>query len=142
MAERDCSGVGSAQRRRERRLRSWLRHERMSASHHSVQPDERLDTHFAPRGQTNTGAYGRPPGAQKEPGPPLQWVAPTGCPRTTVPSLALADLGGGSEVVDSSALGWLVNRGLNEQRWAKDAEGIAGSAGARGCHGAARAEDE
>ena len=42
MVERDCSGVGSARRRRERRLRSWWRHERMTvaaelavALHHS-----------------------------------------------------------------------------------------------------------
>ena len=42
MAERDGSGVGSARRRRERRLRSWWRHERMTvaaelavALHHS-----------------------------------------------------------------------------------------------------------
>ena len=28
--ERDCSGAGSARRRRERRQRSWLRHEQLS----------------------------------------------------------------------------------------------------------------
>ena len=45
MAERDAGGVGSAQRRRERRLRSMLRHERQSvamalaeALHHSSGP--------------------------------------------------------------------------------------------------------
>ena len=72
---------------------------------------ERLEAHFAPRGQTNSGASGRRLAVLKEAGPPLQCVL-SGCPRTTVPSLALADLGGGSEVVDSSALGWLVDRSL------------------------------
>ena len=40
------------------------------------------------------------------------------------PTLALADLGGGSEMVDASALSWLADRALNEQRWAKDVEGL------------------
>ena len=55
MAERD---VGSARRRRERRLRSWLRHERMTvrmelaaALHHSSFRGAGPETHDAPRSQ-------------------------------------------------------------------------------------------
>ena len=40
--ERDGSGAGSARRRRERRQRSWLRHEQLSV--------KMAQTHFAPRG--------------------------------------------------------------------------------------------
>ena len=53
--ERDCSGAGSARRRRERRQRSWLRHEQLSvkmalsaALHHSC--GVRPELHDAPRG--------------------------------------------------------------------------------------------
>ena len=55
MAER---GAGSARRRRERRLRSWLRHERMTvrmelaaARHHSAFKGAGPETHDAPRSQ-------------------------------------------------------------------------------------------
>ena len=52
------SGSGSARRRRERRLRSWLRHERMTvrmeltaALHHSAFKGAGPETHDAPRSQ-------------------------------------------------------------------------------------------
>ena len=55
MAERD---VGSARRRRERRLRSWLRHERMTvrmklaaALHHSAVKGAGPETNVALRSQ-------------------------------------------------------------------------------------------
>ena len=55
--------TGSARRRRERRLRSMLRHERMSvamalaaATHHSAQRGEWRDLHEAPRGQRTASA--------------------------------------------------------------------------------------
>ena len=55
--------TGSARRRRERRLRSMLRHERMSvamalaaATHHSAQRGEWRDLRVAPRGQRTASA--------------------------------------------------------------------------------------
>ena len=52
------AGSGSARRRRERRLRSWLRHERMTvrmelaaALHHSAFKGAMFETHDAPRSQ-------------------------------------------------------------------------------------------
>ena len=52
------AGSGSARRRRERRLRSWLRHERMTvrmeltaALHHSAFKGAGPETHDAPRSQ-------------------------------------------------------------------------------------------
>ena len=49
-------GSGAAQRRRQRRLRSWLRHERMTVA---MAPAER--THHSSRGQkvARTGVWGR-----------------------------------------------------------------------------------
>ena len=127
--ERDAGGVGGARRRRERRLCSWWRHERMSvaaalvsASHHSAQPGG-LESHFAPLGQTNTGASGRRPAALKEPGPPQLVVVRAACPRTTVPSLTPAVLGGGSDGgVDSSALRFLMAATLEGKRREKEEE--------------------
>ena len=112
MAERDYSGVGSARHRRERRLRSWLRHERMtvaaalvSASHRSAQQRQRLESHFAP------------------PVPPQLAVVPAACPRTTVPLLAPAVLGGGNDDgVHSSALGFLMDAALDDMRREQEEE--------------------
>ena len=65
MAERDCSGVGSARRRKERRLRSWWRHERMTvaaelavALHRNCGVGPAVP-HEAPRGQTAASSGGR-----------------------------------------------------------------------------------
>ena len=59
---------------------------------------------------------GRCPACLADPGPPLLWVEPAAiCPRFPVPSLAFADLGGGGEMVDSSALDWLVNCALEKE---------------------------
>ena len=59
----DGESTGSARRRRERRLRSWWRHERMSiaaalveATHHSAPRSGWPGTHQALRGQTTTSA--------------------------------------------------------------------------------------
>ena len=59
----DGARTGSARRRRERRLRSWWRHERMSiaaalveATHHSAPRSGWPGTHLALRGQTTTSA--------------------------------------------------------------------------------------
>ena len=74
--EVDCAGTSSARRRRrERRLRSWLRHERMTvamelaaATHHSSPKGGWPDTtHDAPRGQKTASSAGAHPGVLKEP---------------------------------------------------------------------------
>ena len=66
---------GAAKRRRERRLRSWLRHERMTvaaelaaALHHSR--DVGPGTHVGLRAQKTVSSGGRRPGVLKEPEPP------------------------------------------------------------------------
>ena len=68
---------GAAKRRRERRLRSWWRHERMTvaaelavALHHS-RGDGPAVPHEALRGQTPASSVGRRPGVLKEPVPPV-----------------------------------------------------------------------
>ena len=65
MGERDLNGVGSARRRRDRRLRSHLRHERVAiamavseAQHHSAQRQK----------SERAGAWR--PGVLEDPGPP------------------------------------------------------------------------
>ena len=76
--EVDCAGTSSARRRRERRLRSWLRHERMTvamelaaATHHSSPKGGWPGaTHDALRGQKTASSGGRRPGVLKEPEPP------------------------------------------------------------------------
>ena len=70
--------AGAATRRRERRLRSWWRHERMTvamelavATHHSSPKGGWPGaTHDALRGQTKASSGGRRPGVLKEPEPP------------------------------------------------------------------------
>ena len=78
LMEVDCAGTSSARRRRERRLRSWLRHERMTvamelaaATHHSSPKGGWPGaTHDDLRGQTTASSGGRRPGVLKEPEPP------------------------------------------------------------------------
>ena len=73
--EVDCAGTSFARRRRERRLRSWWRHERMTvamelavATHHSSPKGGWPGaTHGAPRGQTTESSGGRRPGVLQEP---------------------------------------------------------------------------
>ena len=133
--ERDA---GSARRRRERRLRSWLRHERMTvaaelsaALHHSrdagreqyvglrvqksdssaVVEDVENEMHAALRGQITP-----PPG--ERPAPLAEVAAPQGStvarclvdggPTLTVPVLA----GRAAEAVDSSAVSFLLSQSL------------------------------
>ena len=72
--EVDGAGTSSARRRRERRLRSWWRHERMSvaaalaeALHHSA-PKVGAETHDALR-RLKTASAGARPGVLKDPAP-------------------------------------------------------------------------
>ena len=121
MAERDCSGVGSARRRRERRLRSWWRHERMTvaaelavALHHSRGVGPTVP-HEAQRGQTPASSGGRRPGVLKEPEPPVvveHAACPcSGAPLLVVPSLAAAE----SACVDGTSLKYLLKLALKER---------------------------
>ena len=110
MAERDGSGVGSARRRRERRLRSWWRHERMTvaaelavALHHSrgVKPygDRRL------RAQWDGGRC--PEGARAASG-----CGARGLPVLRAPLLAIPCLGGGADGVDVTTTRFLLRKAL------------------------------
>ena len=133
MAAERAGGVGSggARRRREWQLRSWWRHEQRSvaaapvsaSSHHSAQPGERLESHFAPRGQTNTGAHGRRRAALKEPGPPQLEVVRAASPRTAGPSLATPSLSDvAADVLDSSSLRFLTAAALTARRKEEEEE--------------------
>ena len=51
----DLAGTSAAKRRRDRRLRSWLRHERKEALHHSC-GGEPSGPNEAPRGQKTATA--------------------------------------------------------------------------------------
>ena len=120
-AERDHGSSGSAKRRRQRRLRSWLRHERQSvamelaaALHHSR--DARSEVvHEAPRGQ-KTASSGKRPAALRESGPQLVAVH-AGCPCSCLPSLATPSLADATaDVVDSSSLRFLAASALEARR--------------------------
>ena len=138
--------TGAAKRRRERRLRSWLRHERMTvaaelsaALHHSrdgesstlahghrsrtsaVVEEVENETHAAPRGQITP-----PPG--ERPAPLAEVAAPQGsivarCPVDGGPTLTVPVLAGSAaEAVDSSALSFLLSQSLLAEQEAKEAE--------------------
>ena len=112
---------GAAKRRRERRLRSWWRHERMTvtaelavALHHSRGVGPAVP-HEALRGQTPASSMGRRPGVLKEPVPPVvveHAACPcSGAPLLVVPSLAAAE----SDGVDGTTLKYLLKLALKEQ---------------------------
>ena len=156
-ADRAHGSSGSARRRRERRLRSWLRHERMTvaaelsaALHHSrdggreqyvglraqksdssaVVEEVENETHAALRGQISP-----PPG--ERPAPLAEVAAPQGStvarclvdggPTLTVPVLA----GRAGEAVDSSALSFLLSQSLLAEQEAKEAEELEANLAAR-----------
>ena len=122
-ADGSCAerATGAALRRRQRRLRSWLRHERQSvamelaaALHHSR--DARSDVvHEALRGQ-KTASSGKRPAALRESGPQLV-VEHAGCPCSCLPSLATPSLADATaDVVDSSSLRFLAASALEARR--------------------------
>ena len=121
MAERDGSGVGSARRRREWRLRSWLRHERMTvaaelavALHHSRGVGPAV-LHEALRGQTPASSVGRRPGVLKEPVPPAV-VEHAACPCSGAPLLAIPCLGGGADCVDVTTMRFFLKKALLREK--------------------------
>ena len=153
MAERD----GAAMRRRQRRLRSWWRHEQQSiaavlatVSHHSYpQVDTAYDGLRAQRTVTSTGEVeahevNAAPRGQKEPPPGarpgiLAELAPQrsdrslrhssgGGPLLVVASLAaVADDG-----VDAATLSFLTARALEDIRGGEEEEGQGGAEGEAG----------
>ena len=105
-----------AARRRERRLRQWLRHERMTvaaelsaALHHSR--DGRQVSHVGLRPQkTDCSWGGRRPGVLEDPGPPQLGVERAACLRSTgLPPLP--DLCGG-DVHDATPVKFLLRQTL------------------------------
>ena len=128
--------VGSARRRKERRLRSWWRHERMSiaaalveATHHSAPRSGWPGSHDAPRGQETTSVREDPElftlfeeelggcrpdklAAVSEP----QGSLPRGARILSAPLLCVPRLNNGSvAVVDCSVLDFLERRGGGEE---------------------------
>ena len=121
-------GATSARRRRERRLRSWWRHEALSvaaalatARHHSAgpevvtrregQPEEvEVEQHDGLRAQT-TPPPGTRPGVPLDPGPPVVGAVTVGYVAAPGPLLAPPVLAGG-DGLDESALAFLVQQTL------------------------------
>ena len=136
--ERDVGGgTGSARRGRERRLRSFLRHDRMAvelhlaeALHHSsgasLEPvverrEEEVEdevVHDAPRGQEQPPPAMRP-GSLSDPGPTQQVAATVGYVAAWVPRLTPVVLVQDA-VHDDKSLAWLLKRTLDERQREKE----------------------
>ena len=114
----DGAGTSSARRRRERRLRSWLKHERMTvamelaaATHHSSPKGGWPDTtHDALRGQKTASSAGAHPGVLKEPEVLVRAVT-VGYVAAPRPLLVVASLAGGDEV-DATTVSYLLKAAL------------------------------
>ena len=131
--ERDAvGGTGSARRRRERRLRSMLRHERMAVAmavaeslHHSAQRPEKArareveeqDQHEALRRQ-KAPPPGKPPGVLKDPEPQGRDGQHSGIGHEVVQALGVPVLQMVEQPVDASALAFI----KEEEAEAKDLE--------------------
>ena len=121
----------AAARRRQRRLRSWLRHERMTVAmtlaeltHHTAPRGLKMarvgeevvqDAHEALRGQKTPPPRSQP-AALREPG--LQLVSEhAGCPCSCLPSLATPSLADTTaDVVDSASVRFLAASALEARR--------------------------
>ena len=139
-------GTSCARRWRERRLPSFLRHERMAvalhlaeALHHSsgasLEPvaemrEEEVEAEVvydAPRGQEQPPPEMRP-GSLSDPGPPQQVAATVGhvaagAPRLT-PAVLVQDA-----ALDDKTVAWLLERSLAERQAGRGGGGGGGSAG-------------
>ena len=115
MAERAGSDVGSARRRRERRLRSWWRHERMTVAAELV-----VALHHS-RGVGPTVPHEALRGVLKEPEPPVvveHAACPcSGAPLLVVPSLSAAE----SDCVDGTSLKYLLKVSLRQRQKEEEA---------------------
>ena len=110
---------GAAMRRRERRLRSWAKHERMTVAmalaenlHHSRQKVEGGE-HDGLRAQKTVRATGARPGVLKEPEP--QGAVTVGYVAAPGPLLEVASMAGGDSV-DGTALRFLVKKALDRKK--------------------------
>ena len=136
---RDANATAAA-RRRQRRLRSWLRHERMTVAmtlaemaHHTAPRGPKMarvgeevvqDVHEALRGQ-KTPPPGKRPAALRESGPQLV-AEHAGCPCSCLPSLATPSLADATaDVVDSSSLRFLAVSALEARRKEEEQEELA-----------------
>ena len=117
-----CERVAAAMRRRERRLRLWAKHERLTVAmalaenlHHSRQKVEG-GKHEGPPAQKTARATGARPGVLEEPEP--QGGAVTdGYVAAPLPSLAVPLLAGAAgEGVDSSSLRFLTAAALRQRK--------------------------
>ena len=125
MAGGEVDGEGAARRRRQRRLRSWLKHERQSVAmalaeytHHASRGQTRArareeagsETYYAPRGPKTL-----PPGTR--PAPPSEVAGPQGAAVTGgyvaagAPLLAVSSLRG-ADGVDDTAVKFLLRAEL------------------------------
>ena len=119
--------AGAAMRRRERRLRSWAKHERMTVAmalaenlHHSRQKVEG-DEHDGPRAQKTARVTGARPGVLTEPEPQGEAVT-VGYVAAPGPLLVVASLAGGDEV-DATTVSHLLKAALvkkEEERKAQE----------------------
>ena len=124
--EVDGAGTSSERRRRERRLRSWLRHERMTVAmelaattHHSSPKGGWPDTtHDAPRGQKTAISAGAHPGVLKEP-EVLVGAVTVGYVAAPGPLLVVASLAGGDEV-DATTVSHLLKAALVKKKKKKE----------------------
>ena len=146
----------SAWRRRQRRLRSWLKHERQTVAmalaeylHHSAQRPveararevEEQDKNNASRRQ-KAPAPGMHPGVVKEPEVQGSLVAPLRPGSGAAPGLALPSLTGASgEAVDASSLAVLLQFSLGAQEEEEEGEGGGGGEGEGGAEGEVQGKD-
>ena len=119
MAGGDVDGEGAARRRRQRRLRSWLKHERQSIAmalaeytHHASKGQMRARAREEVEHATHTGLRaqktpppGERPGLPLEPGPQRSDRTVRRSSGDSLPTLALPVLAGSAgEAVDGAAL--------------------------------------
>ena len=135
MARGEVDGEGAARRQRQRRLRSWLKHERQSVAMALAGK-----THHASRGQTRARAgegvehekfvglrAQKPPLPRKRPAPLVEVAEPQGGAGTvgfmpaSVPRLALHRLQG-DDGVDGTAHGYLLKHAIEMRKVLEEEE--------------------
>ena len=120
--------VGAAKRRRERRLRSWAKHERMTVAmalvenlHHSRQKVEGGE-HDGPRAQKTARATGARPGVLTDP-EPQEGAGMVDYMPASVPRLQGHRLNGdGGEAVDGTSLRYLLKKSLARKKEEEEQE--------------------
>ena len=126
-----ADGAGAAKRRRERRLRSWAKHERMTvamalAEQHHIREGEVHEVHHALRGQTRP-LPGMRLGLPPEP-EPLGTAVTDGNVAAPVLLLVVPSMAGG-DGVDGTTTKWLLKVALRKQQ-EEELEGKVGACAA------------